>query len=44
MKQITWKWVGGKDGHYEIYVDDEFVQTCDECELNSEVRKLEENT
>ena len=43
MKKITWKWVGGRDGHYEIYVDGKLEQTCDEGELNSEVRKLEEN-
>lgn len=42
MKRIAWKWVGGKDGHYEIYVDGQFVESCDEEELNSVVRRLEE--
>lgn len=42
MKEIVYKWVGGRDGHYEIYVDGEFKESCDEGELGAELRKLEE--
>ncbi len=40
MKQITWKWVGGREGHYEIYVDGQLVQTCDEGEINKKLTRL----
>lgn len=42
MEKITWKWVGGNNGHYEVYVDGQFVESCDEGEINGVVRRLEE--
>lgn len=34
-------WVGGHNGHWEIYKGNEFVVSCDDNELKAELENLE---
>jgi len=34
------KWVGGHNGHWEIYNGNEFVISCDDSELTETIDKL----
>lgn len=33
-------WVGGQDGHWEIYKDGEFIISCDDNELSVTLKTL----
>lgn len=34
------RWVGGDNGHYEIYKENKFIISCDDNELNSTLDEL----
>lgn len=36
------KWVGGHNGHWEIYNGTEFLVSCDDGELNQTLKNIKE--
>ncbi len=41
MKDYKLVWVGGHNGHWEIYdKENKFIISCDDNELNDELKKL----
>ncbi len=37
---MSYKWVGGHNGHWEIYEGKKLVASCDDNELNETLREL----
>lgn len=39
---VTYKWIGGENGHYMVYKDTIFVESCDANELSEVLARLKE--